>query len=170
MRTPLYGHVSEDTAYVVNDYPYSFRLRCEIRYWIESKLSKGYRFVSQTKNPKTGLWNAPKRSTYMELGANLYLDEVGHVQWSGLSQYDSVEKVYEFVRDFPGNPGIRDLGLMCLANIKYLDRRVEGKATISINGVPQYPSKYDIARAYYERDCWKYILMGTPLNLFYQYL
>ena len=34
--TPLYGHTSPETAYLVADYPYSFKLRCRIRYWIES--------------------------------------------------------------------------------------------------------------------------------------
>lgn len=33
----LSGHTSPETAYVVDDYPYGFRLRCKIRYWIETK-------------------------------------------------------------------------------------------------------------------------------------
>lgn len=64
----LRGHVSEATALVQPDYPYSFTLRCERRVWIETGLKgagKGQdRFVSQTRNPKTGRWNAPKCSTY----------------------------------------------------------------------------------------------------------
>lgn len=50
--TPLGGHVDEASAYVVNDYPYGFRLRCKIRYWLEHSLKKGTRFCSQTTNPK----------------------------------------------------------------------------------------------------------------------
>jgi hypothetical protein len=30
----LSGHVSPQTAYLVEDYPYGRRLRCRIRYWI----------------------------------------------------------------------------------------------------------------------------------------
>lgn len=48
----LTGHTSPETAYVVQDYPYGFRLRCQIRYWLEFKAGKGVRLVSQTSNPK----------------------------------------------------------------------------------------------------------------------
>ena len=65
-KTPLYGHTSEATAYVVADYPYGFRERTQIRYWLEHKPKKGWRFVSQTLNPKTSRWNKPKASTYVE--------------------------------------------------------------------------------------------------------
>jgi hypothetical protein len=44
----LFGHTSPETAYVVEDYPYGFRLRCKIRYWLEFKAKKGFRLVSQT--------------------------------------------------------------------------------------------------------------------------
>jgi hypothetical protein len=30
----LLGHIDADTAYVVDDYPYGYRLRCRIRYWV----------------------------------------------------------------------------------------------------------------------------------------
>jgi hypothetical protein len=88
--TLLFGHVSPETAYVVADYPYGFRLRCSIRYWLEFKPKKGFRFVSQTTNPKRGnVWNKPKASTYSEFGGAMYLNEDGHCTWSGLSQYSS---------------------------------------------------------------------------------
>jgi hypothetical protein len=86
----LTGHTSPETAYVVNDYPYGFRLRCTIRYWLEYKAKHGFRLWSQTTNPKRGnIWNKPKASTYYEFGGCMYLDEEGHVTWSGLSQYSS---------------------------------------------------------------------------------
>ncbi|MGC2652292.1 MAG: hypothetical protein WA317_01530 [Mycobacterium sp.] len=84
----LLGHVGPDTAYVVDDYPYGVRLRCKIRYWIESGCKgagKGQqRMVSQTTNPKAAgeVWNKPKPSTYSALRV-LYLDDVGHVQGWG---------------------------------------------------------------------------------------
>lgn len=85
----LTGHVSPETAYVVDDYPYGFRLRCSIRYWLEFHPKHGFRFVSQTTNPKNGLWNKPKASTYARFGGCMYLDDVGHVNWAGLTEYSS---------------------------------------------------------------------------------
>jgi hypothetical protein len=84
----LSGHVSSETAYLVADYPYGFRLRCQIRYWLEFN-KNGVRLVSQTSNPKRpGLvWNKPKASTYCKFGGAMYLDENDHVQWSGLTEY-----------------------------------------------------------------------------------
>ena len=87
----LTGHTSPETAYVVDDYPYGFRLRCKIRYWLEYSAKHGFRFVSQTTNPKRGnlVWNKPKASTYFKFGAAMFLDEDDHVQWSGLSEYST---------------------------------------------------------------------------------
>lgn len=86
----LKGHISPETAFVVADYPYGFRLRCKIRYWIEYHKTRGFRFASQTTNPKRPgeVWNAPKYSTYSRFGAAMFIeDETGHVKWSGLSEY-----------------------------------------------------------------------------------
>ena len=87
----LTGHTSPETAYVVDDYPYGFRLRCKIRYWLEYKPPLGFRLVSQTTNPKRPgeVWNKPKASTYYKFGGAMFLDENDHVQWSGLSEYSS---------------------------------------------------------------------------------
>jgi len=96
----LKGHTSQETAFVVKDYPYGFRLRCQIRYWLEYKKGKGFRFWSQTSNPKiTGLlaWNKPKASTYIENGAFMYLDQNGHVEWLGLGIYNTAAEAREFL-------------------------------------------------------------------------
>jgi hypothetical protein len=86
----LKGHTSHETAYVVDDYPYGYRLRCKIRYWLEYDPKRGVRFVSQTSNPKKGnIWNKPKASTYARFGGCMYLDDEGHVQWDGLTEYSS---------------------------------------------------------------------------------
>jgi hypothetical protein len=78
----LMGHTSPETAYVVDDYPYGFRLRCSIRYWLEYKKSHGYRFVSQTSNPKKPgtVWNKPKAGTYVPF-AVMVLDTENHVTY-----------------------------------------------------------------------------------------
>jgi hypothetical protein len=82
----LSGHTSPETAYLVEDYPYGFRLRCQIRYWLEFKPGHGFRLVSQTSNPRRpGLvWNKPKASTY-HVVAVMVLDEDEHVTIDTLS-------------------------------------------------------------------------------------
>jgi hypothetical protein len=78
--TVLTGHTSPETAYVVDDYPYGFRLRCSIRYWLEYKKGHGFRLVSQTTNPKKPgtVWNKPKAGTYHAF-AVMVLNDEGHV-------------------------------------------------------------------------------------------
>lgn len=87
--TPLTGHTDADSAYLVEDYPYGRRLRCQIRYWIETAIkgsAKGQqRFVSQTTDPRREgtVWNKPHPSTYAQI-AVMYLDGKGHVHWHGI--------------------------------------------------------------------------------------
>ncbi len=102
--TILVGHTSPETAFVVEDYPYGFRLRCKIRYWLEYKRGNGYRLVSQTTNPKrtdAEVWNKPKASTYSELGVMLQLAEnekgIREVTWTGLNVYTVTEDLEDFV-------------------------------------------------------------------------
>lgn len=96
MLKPLTGHTSPETAYVIEDYPYSFTLRCKKRVWLEYSPFKGFRFCSQTTNPKKSVevWNAPKKSTYLMLGV-MGINEEGHVTWTGCSIYD-FDKLEEF--------------------------------------------------------------------------
>lgn len=96
-ESAMFGHVSPDTAYLVEDYPYGFRLRTTIRYWIETVPRKGDRLVSQTRNPKVAgeVWNKPKKSTYVDVGV-MYRDEQGHVTWTGINAYTSAEDVAAF--------------------------------------------------------------------------
>jgi hypothetical protein len=91
--------ISPESAYVVADYPFGFRLRCTIRYWIEYKPGKGFRFVSQTTNPKKPgiVWNKPKAGTYARFGMAMYLDESGHVQHAAISEYSGFEESKRFL-------------------------------------------------------------------------
>jgi hypothetical protein len=90
MQQLLKGHTSPETAFVVEDYPYGFRLRCKIRYWLEYHPRHGFRLWSQTTNPKRGnIWNKPKASTYSRFGGCMYLDDQGHVQSAGLTEYSN---------------------------------------------------------------------------------
>jgi hypothetical protein len=97
----LSGHTTPETAFVVADYPYGFRLRCQIRYWIETKAGHGQRVVSQTTNPKRPgtVWNKPKASTYSSICA-LYLDEQNYVQHAAVHVYTSDDKLDAFAADF----------------------------------------------------------------------
>jgi hypothetical protein len=85
----LNGHTNAETAYLVPDYPYGYKLRCQIRYWIETAekgSAKGHqRWVSQTTNPKRpgAPWNNPKASTYSPITV-MYLDENSHVHSYGI--------------------------------------------------------------------------------------
>jgi hypothetical protein len=102
MTTPqlLIGHVSPETAYVSENYPYGFRLRCTRRSWIEYNLGRGYRYVVQTSNPKKGgKWNAPKKSTYAALMV-MCLDQEGHVQHDALPFYPSTARLDAFVATY----------------------------------------------------------------------
>lgn len=96
--------VSQETAYVQPDYPYSFRLRCERRCWIETKKGHGYRFVTQTSNPKRpGMWNKPKAGVYHTLALLTLTEEgenAGHVDIHVASFYDGVEKLDAFEARF----------------------------------------------------------------------
>lgn len=96
-RKYLYNHTSQETAYVVEDYPWGFRSRTTIRYWIESKNAKngGQRFGRQTINPKTGKWCAPKYSTYSPLMV-MFLDENNHVKYYCCRHNDGEESVNRF--------------------------------------------------------------------------
>ena len=105
----LSGHISPETAYICADYPYGFRLRCKIRYWLDSSPNKGTRLVSQTTNPKVSgeIWNKPKASTYCRFGGTMFLDENNHVSWTGCHEYMDYSEVKEWGDKYKiGLPGL----------------------------------------------------------------
>lgn len=144
--TPLYGHTSEDTAYVVDSYPYG-GLRCRIKFWIEQHPTRGFRFVSQTENPKTLRWNNPKKSQYSLLGECLYLDENNHVKAKALTEYSGVKDILEYLENFPDAPISNNLTAFVLRSKQIIARTARGEAIISIGGVPQKPNVSDIEKA-----------------------
>lgn len=97
MKKYLYIHTSPETAFIVQNYPWGFRLRTTIRYWIETKIAKngGQRFAYQTVNPKTNRWCATKYSTYSPLMV-MYLDENEHVKCETLNEYSNEKLILEF--------------------------------------------------------------------------
>jgi hypothetical protein len=155
-KQPLYGHTSEATAYVVDDYPYGYTLRTQIRYWLEQKPKKGWRFVSQTMNPKTSRWNKPKASTYAEWGAAMYLDENGHVHWTGVGPYSDAQQFLSFVSTFPG-ADMRELRKVVPAKLRHLRGMISGEVFFTINGVRQEQSDADIGKLNAEVVVWEEI-------------
>lgn len=155
-KQPLYGHTSEATAYLVDDYPYGFRERTQIRYWLEHKAGKGWRFVSQTLNPKTGRWNKPKTSTYSDWGGAMYLDEKGHVHWTGVGPYTDEQQMLAFVTSFPG-ADMRELRKVVPAKLRLLSDFISGKRFFTINGIRQPTSEADNERRQREMAIWEEI-------------
>lgn len=155
-KTPLYGHTSEATAYEVADYPYGFRERTKIRYWLEKKAKQGWRFVSQTLNPKTQRWNKPKASTYADWGGAMFLDENGHVKWDGIGQYSDDQKIAAFIKTFPG----ADMSLIrqvVPAKLKMLRQLISGERFFTFNGVKQEASAAETERRKKELESWEEI-------------
>ncbi len=135
-QNALHGYTSEDSAYLVDDYPYGFRLRTQIRYWIETT-KHGDRLCSQTLNPTTDKWNKPKRSTYAPVGC-MILDNDNHVTWSALSDYSEEPIWSEFLAVMEGhlNEGQKDQ----IARILGLRKAFEG-VTYSIHEGVQTPDE-----------------------------
>lgn len=133
----LYQHVSPETAYVVNDYPWGFRLRTTIRYWIESKDAKngGQRFGSQTINPKTGQWCKPKYSTYSPIVV-MYLNEKEHVHFTCLNTYSKTETINKFKEDHL--PNLTDFQKQALRELIAFDKVMQ-HVTFEIKPSPVGP-------------------------------
>ena len=156
-KTPLHGHTSEATAYVVADYPYGYTLRTSIRYWLEGpKAKKGWRFVSQTMNPKTNRWNKPKASTYIEWGAAMYLDDKGHVHWDGVGPYSDEQKILTFVTTYPG-ADLRELRKVVPAKLRFLRGLLSGEVFMTVNKVRQPRSEADDERTRRDMEVWEEI-------------
>lgn len=83
----LRGYTSKEKAYKVDNYPWGFRLRTSIHYWIETKPKHGDRFCTYTIDPRTGRACAPKYGTYSTF-LYMYLNEDGHVKCGGFDSYD----------------------------------------------------------------------------------
>ncbi len=96
---PIKGAVSEKTAYLIEDYPYGFTLRCQKKVWIETDPKHGQRIVEMTSNPKrSGLvWNKPKKSTYDAL-CGAFIVEV-----SDIGQPYGYQNKYAYTADDVGH-------------------------------------------------------------------
>ncbi len=86
---------TEETPYIIKDYPYGFK-KCLMRVWVESVKNKGDRYCTQTQNPKTFVWNKPKKSTYTGVMI-LYFNDNKHINWFGLYPSTDAEAYKKFI-------------------------------------------------------------------------
>ena len=151
---PLYDAVSMETAFVQDGYPYG-RLRTQRRAWMEHNPKRGYRFVTQTKDPKTGRWNKPHAGTYSSF-AVLYLDtRDNHVHARTPGYYPKDHKKFfdwfydvpkSFIQDF-----ILTLSVRLIFVINQIMMNEKGLSGITINGVPQPARPGDLEKHEAER-------------------
>lgn len=133
----LSGHTSPETAYLVDDYPYGFRLRCQIRYWLEDHPTHGTRLVSQTSNPKLPgmVWNKPKPSTYAKFAGCMLLNGEGHITWTGLTEYSTHAEAkawYETYRAGLTPKSDKRAALWVELKRRYEEARDAGKVAITV--------------------------------------
>jgi hypothetical protein len=151
---------------VVDDYPFGFRLRCKIRYWVEFTPKKGYRMWSQTTDPRKPVefWNKPKATTYSLVAGNLYLDSQDHVQFGQLNEYSEAAQCAEFVEDFP-KADFKVLKIWVFHKIKYCYMMITGKAHWTINGEPKPTSDEDKGRHLDEVKIWLKLAKKLNVNI-----
>jgi hypothetical protein len=90
--TILKGYTCIDRPFIVKDYPYGFRLRTTMHYWIESKEGHGDRLCTYTIDPRNGRRNKPKCGTYSTF-LFMFINEDGHVKTGRIDSYD--KEVFE---------------------------------------------------------------------------
>jgi hypothetical protein len=93
---------TEQNPITIDDYPYGFRQRTKIRYWIESDKNKGDRFCSQTLNPKTNEWNKPKKSTYSAIMVMRKDKSNGHISYDNLYYSTAEDEQKSFLERVQG--------------------------------------------------------------------
>lgn len=97
---------TEENPYIVDNYPYGFK-KTFCRFWVESVKNKGDRWVMQTQNPKTKVWNKPKKSTYCAVIV-AYVED-GKVTYKGAYRSTSAEDYEEFVKFIGSEDMLNDL-------------------------------------------------------------
>ena len=131
----VYNKDSFDNSIEVNNYPWGFRLKTKVKYWIESN-NRGDRFIKQTLNPKTNEWCNPKKSTYNAVEV-LYFDENDHVKGYGIGKYGVNEKELE---TFISNINYDSLNLLQKKQIEKIRaiNKVMEKVSFKIEKVSEY--------------------------------
>jgi hypothetical protein len=92
--TPIGGHISQATAYVTHDYPYG-RLRCEMRFWVDSRPKFGQRLMMQSVNPKNGRENKPHAGNYHAIVCLFINNDNGHCEHWVIGDYNNTKTQLE---------------------------------------------------------------------------
>lgn len=168
----LVGHVDEFTAYLIKDYPYGRKLRCQKLMWIETnpKKSGGQRICSITTNPKSGMhhqYHAPHPLTEMcgnggrwyqvnsihastyGMAKAMYLDSDGHVQISGLIGWEEPDVVIAWANTFREYVAVDKWAAETAAGIIMAGaRRYSGNRQIKVgSSTTEYPAKFTPEKA-----------------------
>ena len=109
-----YNAIDFDTGVQVYNYPWGFKLKTSVRYWIETN-KKGNRFIKQTLNPKTNKWCKPKMSTYSSVMV-LTIEEKEdktYVSYKGISNFSTIEEVCLFENTHKNNLNNLQLKQIC---------------------------------------------------------
>jgi hypothetical protein len=113
--------------------------------------TRGFRFVSQTENPKVSppRWNKPKPSTYVRLGAAMFLNDEGHVDWAVLTEYSDAPAVLAFLDTFP-DADVSALAPWAAAKVAYLARIQRDTPTVDDRAA--------------ELSAWRTVASRVPLS------
>lgn len=134
----LKGHMSEETAHVVEDYPAGFQKRCRMKIWVETN-KHGQRVCTMTTDPnKPGeVWNKPKKLTYVDLCV-LYIEPSnGHVKHAGISHHATKKQVDDFLatygaENFADEYSCKTLDLMAQFRRLQMERFAEQPSVIQV--------------------------------------
>jgi len=110
----IYNAVDFDTAIEVNNYPWGFRLKTKVKYWIESN-NKGDRLIKQTLNPKTNEWCKPKKSTYSEamVMTSKQENDKTFISYEQISNFSNIKEVSLFENTHKNHLTDRQLKKIC---------------------------------------------------------
>ena len=88
-----------DSVQTSTNYPYG-RLRATATFSIEFDAKRGFRSVFQTINPKNGVVNKPKKSTYSDFLC-MFQDESGHFKYKSIDVRgkEGVNEILLFLKD-----------------------------------------------------------------------
>ena len=138
------GHTTPETALIVNDYPYGFRLRTKIRYWITTDKKKGDRFYSQTLHPTKQIWNKPKCSTYSAVMI-MISNEQDHITYRsislGWSGDDELKRFLDFAGDYSFNEHQQDKIKQCQA-INNTNKHISVKCVNATGWTPEESARH----------------------------
>jgi len=133
-------------TYKVENHPYGYHATSDKLFSIEYKASHGFRLVTQTTNPKTGVLNKPKKSTYYDLQI-LAVDDNGKVSTITQDFYgdEGKDKGYKFLSENADKfteEQIKNLAVNCIGNLKV---DIYAKATYCGSDTDKLLPLYDVA-------------------------